>query len=138
MNFLNELIPKGSFDELLWEWMELLLKVEKEGILYADLSLEHYNSYLPKDDFKKILDISFELIRDRAADEKLNIVLDVLYFDLSKKNLDKLAVAEFFILKYLLNVLLSQDMSDFTLIMTCFASSQMNQKISTKQVKLGY
>lgn len=138
MNFLNELIPKGSFDELLWEWMELLLKVEKEGILYAELSLEHYHSYLPKDDFKKILDISFELIRDRAADEKLNIVLDVLYFDLSKKNLDKLAVAEFFILKYLLYVLLSQDMSDFTLIMTCFASSQMNQKISTKLEKLGY
>lgn len=144
MNDALKFVPDGSYDELIFRWMNIMLELHnleiyksgfkkiKEGFIFRG-----YTSYLPKEKFDEVMEIGFQMVKERTVPEYINFVFDILCFEGIQTNYTRLQLGEIILLKRLFSCIISEDFEEFENIYVAMCSLDMNKVISTKFYNCG-
>ena len=99
-NRFIKFFPDGCFHDLLLYWYSLMVKVQEQGYTF-DFSSDPnpYKSYLPKEKFDQYLSTGFQLVKEQAFEEYIEIVFSTFFAEVIQEYPNQLCIAEILLLK---------------------------------------
>lgn len=99
-NRFIKFFPDGCFDDLLLYWYSLMVKVQEQGYAFDFSSVANpYKSYLPKEKFDQYLSTGFQLVKEQAFEEYIEIVFSTFFAEVIQEYPNQLCIAEILLLK---------------------------------------
>ena len=99
-NRFIKFFPDGCFHDLLLYWYSLMVKVQEQGYTFDFSSVPNpYKSYLPKEKFDQYLSTGFQLVKEQAFEEYIEIVFSTFFAEVIQEYPNQLCIAEILLLK---------------------------------------
>lgn len=137
VNYMNDVVkfvPDGSYDDLIFRFMNIMLKIRESCLIKTKESdfFQDYTSYLPREKFDEMIKIGFQMARDHTVPEYINFCYEGI-----QANYTRLQLGEIIVLKQLLPCTISEDFDEFENIYVAMCSLDMNKIITTKLYNCG-